>query len=460
MADSPPDDKDKSLEYSLKDGSAFSVMTGFGEQYLNPLAIELGASNIQIGLLASVPPFIASLAQLYTTRLVSIIRGRRQVITKSVLLQALMWIPLVLIPIILVPHKVSLLIFFVVLYFVFGQFVAPVWNSLMGDLVDEDVRGRFFGMRNKITGAVAFFSLFAAGFILSMFPKDRIMYGFALIFSVAFAARIVSWHYLGRMRNPPVTSAREAEFSFIQYLKKLRETNYGRFALYYGLMNFTVNIASPFFTVYLLRDLHLPYYEYTIITASVALASFLTMTYWGRLADRYGNAKILTFCGALVPVVPILWLFSKDVTYLVLIQAVSGFAWAGFNLSASNYMFDTVKPLKRTRVFSYHNVLAGSSIFLGAMLGGLMSKVITSPWIFYSNLQILFLISGLLRAGVSLIFLPKIREVREVEQITTKDFFIKYSGTGPILGLTYRAVTGLHRSFTRDGGARARGRAA
>ena len=60
--------KEKALEYSIKDGAAFSVMTGFGEQYLSPLAIELGASNMQVGLLASVPSFIASILQLYTSR--------------------------------------------------------------------------------------------------------------------------------------------------------------------------------------------------------------------------------------------------------------------------------------------------------------------------------------------------------------------------------------------------------
>ena len=74
----------------------------------------------------------------------------------------------------------------------------------MGDLVNEKARGRFFGMRNKITGAVAFVSIFAAGYLLSLFTKETVLYGFTIIFLVAFAARIISWHHLSLMEDPPM----------------------------------------------------------------------------------------------------------------------------------------------------------------------------------------------------------------------------------------------------------------
>ncbi|MFH1787783.1 MAG: MFS transporter [Candidatus Altiarchaeota archaeon] len=438
----------KSLEYSVKDGAAFSVMTGFGEQYLNPLAIELGASNIQISLLASIPPFIASLCQLYTSRLMERIKSRRQMILNFVMLQALTWIPLALIPLLDLTGRVTWLIVFVSLYFVFGQFVGPVWNSLMGDLVEENKRGRFFGMRNKVSGAVAFASLFTAGFVLSRFPQDKLFYGFTVIFTVAFIARIASWLYLKRMDDPHVIFDKKASFSFPQYVRKLKETNYGKFALYQGFMNFSVQLAGPFFAVYMLRDLHLSYLEYTAVTASAALTSFLAMTYWGTIADRCGNKSILNVCGVLVVIVPLLWLYSGNVTYLILIQTVSGFAWAGFNLSSANFIFDNVSAVKRTRVFSYHNVLQGSLVFLGALSGGVLSRVFSSPWIFASSLQILFLVSGLMRALTSLFFLPRIQEVRDVEPITPKTFFMKYSGTQPVLGMTFKTIIGFHKSLT------------
>jgi MFS family permease len=239
----------------------------------------------------------------------------------------------------------------------------------------------------------------------------------------------------------------EEEFSFIQYLRRLRETNYGRFALYFSLMNFSVYIAAPFFAVYMLRDLHMGYFEYTVVTAAAAFMTFLPMTYWGRLADRFGNKRILSFSGMLLPAIPIMWLFSSDTVYLILIQIFSGFVWAGFNLSSINLVYDNVKPENRTKVFAYHNVLNGSSIFLGSMIGSALAFALATPGIFLSALQTLFIVSGILRLIMSLLFLPRIKEKRSVEEISERDFFLKYNGTGPIIGLTYRAVTGLGKTL-------------
>jgi MFS family permease len=439
----------KSLEYSVKDGAAFSIMTGFGEQYFTPLAIELGASNMGIGLLASLPPFIASLPQLFTSRVTAHLKSRRKLILIAVMLQVLTWVPLAALPLLGDANAVPLLIILVSFYYMFGQFANPTWNSLMGDLVNEETRGRFFGMRNKITGAVAFVSIFIAGYILSLFSKDTVLLGFSGIFIVALLARLVSWRYLSLMEDPPMRKDGAEAFSFTQYLRRLRKTNYGRFALYYGLMNFSVYVAAPFFAVYMLKDLHFTYFEYTIATAAMSLTSFLSMTYWGNLADRFGNKKILSLCGTSLAAVPLLWLFSADVVSVILIQILAGIVWSGFTLSALNIVYDNVRPQNRTRVFAYHNIIAASSIFLGAMVGAFMSAEITDQWVFYSSLQIIFLISAILRLGTSVLFLPGIKERRIVEPISERDFFIKYSGTGPAIGLSYRAVTGLHKSIRK-----------
>jgi MFS family permease len=112
-------------------------------------------------------------------------------------------------------------------------------------------------------------------------------------------------------------------------------------------------------------------------------------------------------------------------------------------------VFDNVKPHNRTRVFAYHNILAASSTFLGAMLGAFLSAEITFHWIFYSSLQVIFLASAILRLVTALLFLPMIKERRSVEPISQRDFFLKYSGTGPAIGLSYRVVTGLHKTVNK-----------
>jgi len=71
---------ESSLQHSLKDATAFATMTGIGETYLSAFALFLKASTPQIGLLASVPPMLASLVGVpYTTAAIKIERANGSV---------------------------------------------------------------------------------------------------------------------------------------------------------------------------------------------------------------------------------------------------------------------------------------------------------------------------------------------------------------------------------------------
>src|SRR5690606_13056435 len=137
-------------------------------------------------------------------------------------------------------------------------------------------------------------------------------------------------------------------------------SNFARFVYFVSLINFGVNIATPFFAVYMLRDLQFSYMEYTIVTATNTVTQFLTMQYWGQISDQFGNKKILNVCGYGVAFSPILWLFGDAMWYLLLIQVFAGLVWAGFNLAAANFMFDAVTPPKRARCAAYQAMVNGA----------------------------------------------------------------------------------------------------
>jgi flagellar protein FlaI len=50
----------------------------------------------------------------------------------------------------------------IILYWIFGMMPGPAWSSWMGDLVEADRKGRYFGKRNMITGITLFDLLKAA----------------------------------------------------------------------------------------------------------------------------------------------------------------------------------------------------------------------------------------------------------------------------------------------------------
>ena len=433
----------KSLKYSIYDGAAFAVMDGLTASFLTPFAVALNASVSMIAALTYVPQFIGSFIQLFAAKIVEVIKDRRKIIVFGSFMHAILWIPLLLIPYV-TPSQKYLLIVYVSLQTIFAQLINPVWNSLIGEIVPKYERGRFFGLRNRVVGATSFFAALAAGLILNYFSPKQPFLGFSILFAVAFIARIFSGLFKLMMHDPKPDLEHAEKFSLIDFVKKMDKTNYGHFVTYIVLFKFATYIASPFFAVYMLKNLGFTYLQFTVIIASELIASFAAMGIWGKLIDNRGTKFVLYIAGILTPLIPLLWLLSKNFYYLIAVEAFSGIAWAGFNLSSSNFIFDAVKPENRIRCISYYKFFEGIAIVLGAAFGGFLIEHLPK-WIFVSSILFAFLISGVLRLLASLIFLPTLDEARLIELGIGHSFFKKYLTIRPSEGIVFEVIGKYHK---------------
>jgi MFS family permease len=438
----------RSLRHSLKDAIAFGAMTGSGETYFSAFALFLKASTPQIGLLASLPPLLASFAQLLSAWLGRLTGRRKGIILAGAGLQALSWIPILGLPLLFPDNAVPLLIACIVLYQCGAHLVTPQWSSLMGDIVPRRRRGRFFALRTRLVTAVTFTSLLFGGFTLHHFTREgSTVTGFVLLFVLAASARLASVYQLSRMHDPGGhVAALELPFSRA-WLGRLRQSNVVRFSLFFALTQFSVSIASPFFTVYMLRDLEFSYLAFTVNTATAVFAQFLTLAQWGRVSDVFGNRRILAATAIVIPLMPILWVFSSNFWYLIVVQAVSGFAWAGFSLSASNFVYDLIAPNRRATYLAVHNVIASIGIFSGAMLGGYLGAVLPTgislfghhlSWL--SPLTGVFIVSTVARAAVVLSLIPKVREVRPVRDISLGQLIFRVTRLNALSGIFFEVI--------------------
>ena len=436
-------EKKRTMNLSIKEGSATSVMSGLGESYIVPFAIALKSSNFQISMLTSFTGLISPIAQIFGSNLMEK-NPRKKIICIGVAFQALMWIPILLLGIfmyknILTSYLPFFLILFYILYAISGAIAGPAWFSLMGDLVPEKKRGEYFGNRNKIAGTIALIATLTGAFILDYFKTHGIvLIGFAVLFFFASIFRLISASLFRKHYDPEFKLNDGYYFSLWQFLKKAYSNNFGRFAIMVALMQFATAISGPFFAVYMLKDLQFSYATFMFVNISASIASLLVFPFLGRFSDKYGNRELIKLGAILIPFVPILWLISPNPIYIILIpQLLSGAAWAAFNLGAGNFIYDSVTPQKRGLVVAYYNVLIGIGIFIGATLGGLLAQYLTIT--FMNILLFIFLVSGLVRLAVVIFMLPKIREVKTVKKPKSNPL-IYIKEIRPIKGIIYEAV--------------------
>lgn len=438
--------------YGLRDGALQAITQGGGENYLSAFALLLHASAFQIGLLSALPQLVGTWAQLLSVKTLHRFTHRKTVILAGSIGQAVMWLPLLVLPLLFPQQGPWFLIACAVAYFMMSHFAVPASNSLITDLVDPDRRGAYFARRLTIMALTSFSALCAASLLLQGAKSwSHAWLGFALVFAVAAAARAISSGYLARIDEAAAPARREAEFRLIEFLRRERGSNFQRFLLFSGLMHVCVLIAGPYFVIYLLRDLHFSYLEYGMWLAAGVLGQFATLKRWGACGDRFGNKRILMINGFLVPFLPMCYLISTNLYFLLAVNFGGGIIWAGLSLSLQNYVFDAVRAEDRAKGVAIWNTVNAVGWFAGAMLGSWLATVAPSDIRLLgahlglaSNLPVVFFISGMLRLIVSLSLLGTFRENRAVEPASPREVFFEL--------LPLKAWTGLFGHGPRKAG--------
>ena len=431
------------LRRPIVEGLLSAIMSGSGEAYLSAYAIFLGASAMEAGLVTALPPLIGSLILLMLLRKIVRIRSRVKTLANLSALQALVWIPTALLA--FLPESnisiILLLIFLTTLHYGISAVLSPIWSSLMGDIIPPEIRGTYFGHRNKTVLLSSLITTTGAGVLLQYSDNLNLTkWGYLIIFITACCARFGSSRMLKQYPDLQNNEKLEDSFTFSEFLKRSHHSNFLKFTTFVGIYNFTVFISAPFIAYYLLRGLQYTYVEFTLVISVSIIAQLITMQRWGRLADEFGTKKILIVSCIGHSLCEFLWLFSSNFWYVIFIRTISGALWAGFSLSSSAFIFDSVTPPKRLRCVSYQNLINNFCVVSGTLFGGAILQFVPFTVGFPADftdsgspILILFFISGTMRL-VTLTSLISFAEVRDVPQIKSKDIVFRLLHLRPFSG--------------------------
>ena len=370
------------LKLVIRDGLATQAMvTLTGGIFLVAFALELGASNTVIGLLAAIPP-LAELLQMPAIYIVDRVRKRRLVVVAASLAARLCWIPIILIPFAFsLEQGVFVLIASIALYSSFSAVSHCGCNSWMRDLIPQDRLGAFFSRRMTLSTALALVISLAAGFFIDswkvVFP-DLAAYGYSALFLLGLIAGLVGITLLARTPEPRMVTADEEDGLLAAIRKPFADINFRNLIVFLGSWNFAVNLAAPFFTVYMLQRIGLDISVVVALGVGSQIMNIVFYRSWGRISDRYSNKSVLAVSGPLFMLAIFAWMFVTlpDVyilTYplLVLIHILMGVSLAGVSLASGNI---SLKMAPRGQATGYlaastftNSVAAGIAPILGGL---------------------------------------------------------------------------------------------
>jgi MFS family permease len=335
----------KGIRLVVVDGVCSMAMgTLLGGPFLAAFALALGASNYEIGLVAAIG-FLSQPMQLIGLYLVKKFRKRRALNAICAGVSRLLGVFIIVIPVLFVKRGVSFLIQWLVLSALIGAIPGPAWNSLLRDIIPPKVLGRVFSRRMILGTALALVLTLLGGYFVDWwkvsFP-DVALYAYSMLFLLGLLFGLVGAFAGSQLPEPTMRMEEDAPILDLLTMP-VKDGNFRQLLVYIATWNFAINMATPFFVIYMLKRIELSLFMVTVLLTVSQLTNLLFLRIWGRLADRYSNKSVLSVAGPLLLVAILMWSFTTlperyflTIPLLFLIHILSGMSLAGVALASTN----------------------------------------------------------------------------------------------------------------------------
>jgi len=348
---------------------------------LAAFALHLGAPNLVIGMLAAAP-FWSQLIQAPTVSLVERVRRRRQICIAALAVGRLALAPLIVLPFLHQPAiALTVLIVAIAVHYGFNAVCTCSWNSWIRDLIPERELGAFTARRSSYVAAVTLIGSLVAGVALdrpqSLGGQDVV---FAGLYAAGFACGIMSTFKLASAPEPMMAPPGPPMHLGRLLRLPLRDGNFRQLMIFLSSWQFAVNLATPFITVYLLRQLGFGLTFVLALSVVSQLSNLAVLRGWGVLSDRFSNKSVLavaapSFIACIAALVVASQIENRlwAAAYLVVLHAFMGMASAGVGLASGNIALKLAPRGSATVYIAANSLITSAAAGAAPILGGVFA---------------------------------------------------------------------------------------
>jgi MFS family permease len=373
---------ERDLTVGTIDAAAYSVMVGCGETYFPAFALAVGGSPLVVGMVASVPLLVGALIQLASPLAISRVGGHRRWVILCTMIQATAFVPMVWWA--LRGHANAWqLLAATSLYWGAGMAAVGAWYPWMAGLIPGRLRATYFAKRNRMAQAAVLVAFVSAALLLQAeVTRDKALVGFAILFTVAAIARLVSTSCLVATREQPIgrkgTPESKPALGIMARIRAgwrgLHAGQAGRLVAFLCCFTFGIQLAAPYFTPYMLKAIGFSYGQFLVVIAAGILVKALLLPVIGKLGSRIGPWRLLRYAALSIVPLSLLWLPSSEVPWLVCVQLLAGTCWAAYELATGLLLFEVAGDRERGHIVGIYNLGFAVATVAGAGCGGMLLR--------------------------------------------------------------------------------------
>ncbi len=359
----------------------FGILSGSAVNFLNVYAARLGASGLQIGLIAASSAAVSLLIAIPAASWIEKRNINRAVFWSSIFyrLGYALWIPL---PLIADPQlQIWALI---AITFLMAIPLTPLgvgFNALFAESVPATYRAHVAGMRNVVFALTYMASSLVSGYLLENLSFTL---GYQLIFGIGFfGAAMSSLHiyFVRPLREEEVPAlpavpgpdsqqiAESPRGIFARLRLDVVRSPFRRVLILLLAFHFVHNITNPLYALYNVNVLHLNDNAIGIGTALYYFTVFIGSMQLSRVVRRLGHKRVTGWGVVWLATYPLTLVISHEVWHFYLISILGGITWAFVGGAYANYMLENIPPDDRPSHLAWYTMALNAAILVSSFIG-------------------------------------------------------------------------------------------
>lgn len=443
LPESKQDFKKSRVYFTIGDSAAQTIVQLAGGTFLATLMSFCGISDANIGIITSLVS-LAAISQIFLMRYFKKIKKYKFLVCFTAL-HRLLFTVIYFVPLLSISNtaKAILIILLYTIGQIFVQIGTPASQDWIASLVPSRLRGKYFSIKDSIAVFVVSSTMLIAGVILDYYKERNILPAFAIVGVFILLLVVINVISLSKMKEPKTSyvnqegkemhgrlakkaKATEVNLNESSIIGEIKEAFVDRkfrkaFTLQ-CLFQFAFYIALPFNASYQINELALPYTFIMLVGFICNLYRIYITPKLGRLADKYGMAKLLRYT-----------LFALGLNFLTMALTIpanaypmtvigalfASTAWAFVGIGLFGVQLDFFKNDKRMIWLTIVSSISGVFGFIVSIIGGIILGYLQSLSLQIGNItiysqQVLNMI-GFIIMLIAVLYIKKCIETEKID---------------------------------------------
>jgi len=396
LPESKSDFKKSRMCFTVGDSAVQTIVQLSGGTFLATLMSYCGISQANIGIIISLVS-LAAISQIFLINFFKKLKKYKFLVCFTSL-QRLLFTIIYFVPLLSVSNATKAVLI-VIFYFggqIFVQIGAPASQDWIASLVPGRLRGKYFTIKDSVAVFVVSSTMLVGGIILDYFKYRNLKAGFIIIGSLIFILVLINVVAFSKMKEPKISylnqegkemhgrlakkaranekmEKKKMEPIVLEIREAFQNRKFRKAFILQSLYTLSFYICLPFNSSYQIKELALPYTFIMLVGFIANLYRIYISPKLGRLADKYGMAKLLRFTLLALG----LNMLTNALTgpgnaypLFILSQFIASTAWAFVGIGLFGVQLDFFQNEKRMIWLTLVSSISGVFGFFVSIIGG------------------------------------------------------------------------------------------